>query len=63
MESDVLDYLGRVTRLANRLKNKHPELFSENDKKIISNAMDVMSKNSEIKEDAKFIKSNNNLTN
>lgn len=62
MELDVLDHLGRVTRLANRLKNKHPELFSENDKKIISNAMDVMSENSQIKDTEKFIKSNNNLT-
>lgn len=47
-KEEVLDYLGRVTRLANRLKNKHPEMFSENDKKIVSNAMDVMSKNSKL---------------
>jgi len=49
-KQDVLYCLGRVTRLANRLKNKNPEMFSDNDKNIISNAMDVMSKNSQLTE-------------
>lgn len=57
MKEEILDALGRMTRLANRLKNKYPELFSENDKEQIRLAQNIMAENSQIKDNEKLIQS------
>jgi len=57
MSEEILDRLGKITRMANRMRNKYPDIFSENDKKIIEICQDIMSKTSDIKENEKIVQS------
>ena len=46
MTDDILDSLGKLVRLANRIRNKYPNTISDFESNIIDNAMKVMRANS-----------------
>jgi hypothetical protein len=50
VSDEMLMSLGKMTRFANRMKNNHPDLVSDFVSKQINEAMNLISKNSTIKD-------------